>query len=103
MPRYLIEREFSEPLDLSLRDAVIEGVVATNSENGVTWIESFVTPDRKRSFCIYDAPTPEAVRRTAKQNALPVMRIWEVTLLNPYSYAYRAEENPSARLPDDNR
>ena len=95
MPRYLIEREFNDPLSLSLRDALIEGVVATNTESGVTWIESFVTPDRRRSFCLYDAPTPEAVRRTARQNALPVTKIWEVNVLTPYSYIYRHEENQS--------
>jgi hypothetical protein len=50
----------------------------------VTWLQSYVTPDRKRTFCVYDAPTPEAIRRVAERNKLPVDRIIEVRVLDPY-------------------
>ena len=56
------------------------------AEDGVTWIHYYVTPDRKRTFCVYDAPTPEAVRRVANRNKLPVDRITEVRVLDPYFY-----------------
>jgi len=45
-----------------------------------------VTPDRKKTFCIYDGPTPESVRRAAMRNKLPVTQITEVRVLNPYFY-----------------
>jgi hypothetical protein len=61
-------------------------VVARNAEQGVTWVHSYVTPDHKQSYCIYDAPTPEAIRSVAKSNELPVDRITEVTVLDPYFY-----------------
>jgi hypothetical protein len=64
----------------------VDGVIANNAEQGVTWVHSYVTPDRRRTFCIYDAPTPEAVRAVAHRNGLPVDRITPVRVLNPYFY-----------------
>lgn len=49
-------------------------------------MHSYVAPDRKQTFCIYDAPTPEAIRAVAKHNHLPVDRITEVSVLDPYFY-----------------
>jgi hypothetical protein len=89
MPRYLVERSFPDglsiPMDANGRNAVA-GVVAINAEHGVTWIHSYVTPDRKQTFCIYDGPGPEAIRKVADGNKLPVGRITEVSVLNPYFY-----------------
>lgn len=89
MPRYLIERNFPDglsiPMDAGGREAV-HGVVARNAEHGVTWMQSYVNPDRRKTFCIYDAPSPEAIRKVAEQNGLPVDRITEVAVLDPYFY-----------------
>jgi uncharacterized protein DUF4242 len=63
-----------------------QGVITTNAEDGVTWVHSYVTSDRKRTYCIYDAPAPEAIRRVADRNKLPVDRITEVRVLDPYFY-----------------
>ena len=65
---------------------VCGGVIARNAEEGVTWVHSYVTEAKTHSFCIYDAPSPEAIRRTAAQNELPVDRITRVTVLDPYFY-----------------
>ena len=58
--RYLIERTFPDGLGLTPnpegRD-IANRVIANNAQQGVTWIHSYVTPDRKRTFCIYDAPS----------------------------------------------
>ncbi|HEU0201676.1 MAG TPA: DUF4242 domain-containing protein [Burkholderiaceae bacterium] len=89
MPRYLIERTFPDGLSIPMTNEGAKmclGVVANNSEKGVTWIHSYVTPDRKNTFCIYDAPTPEDVRTVAQRNGLPVDRITEVSVLDPYFY-----------------
>lgn len=61
-------------------------MAGNNAEDDVTWIHSYVTGDKKRTFCIYDAPSPEAVRRAARLNKLPVDRITEVRVLDPYFY-----------------
>jgi hypothetical protein len=45
--------------------------------DGVTWVHSYVNPDRTKTFCIYDGPSPEAIRTVAERNKLPVDRITE--------------------------
>ena len=89
MPRYLIERTFPDGLNVPMNDAgatAMGGVIARNAEKGVTWVHSYVSPDKGKSFCIYDAPSPEAIRSTAQKNALPVDKITEVRVLDPYFY-----------------
>ena len=89
MSRYLIEREFPDGLSIPQDEggaSLCRQVIDNNAEDGVTWVHSYVTPDRKRTFCIYDGPTPEAVRRAAARNKLPISRITEVRVLDPYFY-----------------
>ena len=89
MPRYLVQRTFSGGLSIPI-DATGEkaclAVIANNGEDGVTWVRSYVSDDKRRSFCIYDAPSPEAIRRTAARNNLPVDLITQVRILDPYFY-----------------
>ncbi|TMK26627.1 MAG: DUF4242 domain-containing protein [Actinobacteria bacterium] len=70
----------------SRRAWLCRAVVDRNADEGVTWVHSYVSDDRKRTFCVYDAPTPEAIRKTAASNELPVDRITEVRVLDPYFY-----------------
>lgn len=89
MPRYLIERNFPNGLEIPMTAKGAEAsqrVVGHNAEQGVTWVHSYVTPDKKKTFCIYDGPTPEAIRKAAERNGLPVDRISEVRVLDPYFY-----------------
>jgi hypothetical protein len=89
MPRYLVERTFPDGLAIPMTEegtAVCRTVVANNTEDLVTWVHSYVTPDRTMTFCIYDGPSPEAIRRAARRNNLPVDRITEVSVLDPYFY-----------------
>ncbi len=89
MPRYMVERTFPEGLAIPIDEEgarACTAVVGRNAELGVTWVHSYVSDDRKRSFCVYDAPSPEAIRKTARENRLPVDRITEVRVLDPYFY-----------------
>jgi uncharacterized protein DUF4242 len=89
MPRYLVERTFDDGLEIPVDDggaATCLAVVGRNAEEGVTWLHSYVTGDKMKTFCVYDGPDPEAIRRTAARNALPVDRISEVRVLDPYFY-----------------
>jgi hypothetical protein len=89
MPRYLVQRTFPDGLRIPVdREgaAACLGVVDRNAVDGVTWIHSYVTADKGTSFCIYDGPDPEAIRRTATRNDLPVDAICEVRVLDPYFY-----------------
>ena len=89
MPRYLIERIFSNGLQISAdtigADECLK-IVSKNLDDEVTWVHSYVSDDKSKSFCIYDAPSPEAVRRAAKRNNLPIDKITEVRVLDPYFY-----------------
>ena len=53
---------------------------------GVTWVHSYVSDDKRNTFCVYDGPTPEAIRQAAERNGLPVDRITKVSVLDPYFY-----------------
>jgi hypothetical protein len=89
MPRYLVERTFSDGLNIPMNDQganVCLTVVNNNADDIVTWVHSYVTTDKTKTFCIYDAPSPEAVRRAAQKNNLPVDNITEVRVLDPYFY-----------------
>ncbi|HKW82373.1 MAG TPA: DUF4242 domain-containing protein [Burkholderiaceae bacterium] len=89
MPRYLVERSFPDGLNIPMSPVgarVVKGVVEANAEQGVTWVHSYVTPNRKQTFCVYDGPSPEAIRVAAQRNSLPVDRITEVSVLDPYFY-----------------
>ena len=90
MPRYMVQRTFPEGLHIPIADGgadVCRPVVERNAEEGVTWVHSYVSDDKRTTFCVYDAPTPEAIRKTASSNDLPVDRITEVRVLDPYFYA----------------
>lgn len=52
----------------------------------MTWVHSYVNPARTATYCIYDGPSPEAIRMAAQTNGLPVDRITEVSVLDPYFY-----------------
>ena len=89
MPRYLVERTFPGGLEIPINDegvAACHAVIGNNAERGVTWVHSYVSEDRMKTFCVYDAPTPEAIRTTAEKNRLPVDRITQVSVLDPYFY-----------------
>ena len=89
MPRYMVERDFPAGLHIPQNDEgskVCRIVVDNNATDDVTWVHSYVSLDKKRTYCIYDAPTPEAIRRVATKNNLPVAHITEVMVLDPYFY-----------------
>jgi hypothetical protein len=52
----------------------------------VTWVHSYVSEDKQTTFCIYDGPNPESIRKAAVGTGLPVDRITNVTVLDPYFY-----------------
>jgi hypothetical protein len=89
MPRYVVERTFPEGLNIPVDSqgaATCLAVVDRNADEGVTWVHSYVSDDKRKTFCVYDAPSPEAIRKTADRNSLPVDQITQVSVLDPYFY-----------------
>ena len=81
MPLYMIERGFAEQLELSDEDVrLIEEV---NSDEGVRWLFSFLSADRRRTYCLYEAPSPEAILAAARRADVPADEIDEVDAATP--------------------
>ena len=76
MPLYMIERSFADQLDLTSDDvALIDDI---NAGEGVRWLFSFLSADRRRTYCLYEAPSPEAIMSAARRNQIPADEIIEV-------------------------
>ena len=89
MPRYVVDREFPDGLEIPITKAGAEAcreVIEGNLEDDVSWVHTYVSTDKKRTWCIYDAPTPDAIRRAGERNRLPILAITEVRVLDPYFY-----------------
>jgi hypothetical protein len=89
MPRYMVQRTFPDGLQIPVNTEGAETcstVVNGNGGLGVTWVHSYVSKDKGTTFCIYDAPSPDAIRKAAEVNGLPVDEITEVSVLDPYFY-----------------
>jgi Nickel responsive protein SCO4226-like len=77
MPMYVIERNFAEQLDPEQLDR--EGIKLVNDDVGVRWLYSFLSADKKKSYCLYEAPNPEALREAAARIGIPADVIVEVS------------------------
>ncbi len=77
MPIFMVEREFADELDLSADAA--DGVNRINADENVRWLYSFLSADKRKTYCLYEAPSPEAIRRAAARAGLPADVIVEVS------------------------
>jgi hypothetical protein len=77
MPIFMVERQFAEELDLTADDA--DGVNRINDDESVRWLYSFLSADKRKTYCLYEAPSPEAIRRAAVRAGLPAGVVVEVT------------------------
>ena len=77
MPRFLIERNFADELEITKDD--VDRVNRINDEAGVKWLISFLSADKKKTYCLYEAPSVEAIRLAAKRANVPADAIIEVT------------------------
>lgn len=84
MKRFIVERAFAHGLFMSTDDAGLRScasIVAVNRVFGVTWICSYVSSDRRRSWCLYEGPSEAAIRQAAERNGLPVDVVTEIRRL----------------------
>lgn len=77
MPRYVIERNFAEQLEASKQANDL--INRVNDEEGVKWLFSFLSADRNKTYCLYEAPNEEAIRVAARRAGLPADVIVEVS------------------------
>ena len=81
MPLFLVERNFAEDLELSADDVL--GIRAVNDDSQVRWVYSFLSADKRKTYCLYEAPSAEAIRAAARGNGIPADVIVPVSELQP--------------------
>jgi Protein of unknown function (DUF4242) len=77
MPLYVIERNFAVELDLSGED--VRMIDEINADEDVRWLFSFLSADRRRTYCLYEAPSPDAIIAAAQRANVPVDEVVEVS------------------------
>jgi hypothetical protein len=85
MPRFIIERQFAERLDFTKE--VAANVQLVNDEAGVKWVFSFLSADKRKTYCLYEAESAEAIREAARRANLPADSIIEVDQISPAMFA----------------
>jgi hypothetical protein len=85
MPRFLIERNFAEEVEAT-KD-VANNIIRINDEEGVKWLFSFLSPDKRKTYCLYEAPNAEAIRVAARRANLPADVVIEVSEIRPEMFA----------------
>ncbi len=81
MPLYVIERRFAEQLELTGKDVRV--IDAINADEGVSWLFSFISADKLRTYCLYEAPSPDAIVEAARRANVPADEIVEVSKFVP--------------------
>ena len=81
MPLYVIERAFAEDLELTGSD--IRAIDEINADEGVRWVFSFLSADRRHTYCLYEAPSPDAILAAARRANVPADAIVEVGAASP--------------------
>jgi hypothetical protein len=96
MPLYLIERNFADRLDLTNDDVKL--IEEVNAGEGVRWVFSFLSADQRRTYCLYEAPSPEAILTAAQRANVPADTIVEVGAATP-QFADRLQDWAAAQSP----
>ena len=81
MPLFVIERNFADQLDPDALDQA--GIKAVNDDVGIRWIYSFLSADKKKTYCLYEAPNPEAIREAAARLGIPADVVVPVDQIGP--------------------
>jgi hypothetical protein len=85
MPLFVIERNFADRLEMTKEDA--DHVEAVNADEGVAWLFSFLSADKKKTYCLYEATSADAIRAAARRADIPADVIVEVSELRPEQFA----------------
>lgn len=85
MALFLIERNWAEQLEVTPDSAA--AVKQINDDVGVRWLYSFLTGDKKKTYCLYEAISSEAIREAAERANIPADVIVAVDQLNPEMFA----------------
>jgi hypothetical protein len=77
MPVFMIERRYADALEVTAD--VADGVNVINDDEGVRWLYSFLSADKRKTYCLYEAPSADAIRRAAARAGLPADVVVELS------------------------
>lgn len=81
---FVIERNFAEQLNLDA--AAIEGFNAYNASADLRWLFSFLSADKRKTYCLYEAANGEALVKQAQDLGIPLDAVIEVSEVNPQMF-----------------
>jgi len=81
----MIERNFAERLEMTKEGT--ERVNLINDEEGVRWLLTFLSADKRKTYCLYEAESAEAIRNAARRNDIPADVIIQVDEITPAMFA----------------
>jgi hypothetical protein len=85
MPRFMIERNFAERLEMTKEGT--EKINLINNEEGVKWLLTFLSADKRKTYCLYEAESADAIRNAARRNDIPADVIIQVDEIMPAMFA----------------
>jgi hypothetical protein len=85
VPMYLIERRFADQLDIDGDDVRL--IEEATADAGVKWLFSFLSADRRRSYCLYEASNSDAILTAARRAGMPADVVTEVQRVTADSFA----------------
>ena len=91
MPIFMVERQFADELEASAEEA--DQINLINDEEGVRWLYSFLSADKRKTYCLYEAPFADSIRRAAERAGLPADAVVEVS-------GVVLPDGSQARIPD---
>jgi hypothetical protein len=84
MALFLVERDFAEALDLDAD--FVERIVAVNDDVGVRWVYSFLSADKRKTYCLYEAESEDAIIEAARRSNFPADVITRVDQFQPEAF-----------------
>lgn len=76
VPIFIVERRFADDLEASVE--VADRINRINQEEGVRWLYSFLSADKRKTYCLYEAPFADLIRRAAARAGLPADAVIEL-------------------------
>lgn len=81
MPLFLVERSFADDIEMS--DADVSRLKAVYDGAGVEWVSSFLSADKRKTYCLYEAESEEAILEAARRHDSPPDTIIPVDHIDP--------------------
>ena len=78
----VVERLFDEPLSHDPIDLAKRAASCMEMHN-LRYLQAYLSSDRKRMICVFEAPDAESVRIANRQLKMPFERAWTATVHEP--------------------